>query len=39
MSFIVNEEVERYAHEHSTPDPEFFRRLEEETGRRRPLRR
>ena len=31
MSFIVNEEVERYAHEHTTPDPEFFRRLEEET--------
>jgi caffeoyl-CoA O-methyltransferase len=31
MSFIVNEEVERYALEHSTPDPEFFRRLEEET--------
>jgi caffeoyl-CoA O-methyltransferase len=31
MSFIVNEDVERYAHEHSTPDPEFFRRLEEET--------
>jgi caffeoyl-CoA O-methyltransferase len=31
MSFIVNEAVERYAAEHSTPDPEFFRRLEEET--------
>jgi caffeoyl-CoA O-methyltransferase len=31
MSFIVNEQVERYALEHSTPDPEFFRRLEEET--------
>jgi caffeoyl-CoA O-methyltransferase len=31
MSFIVNEEVERYAIEHSTPDPELFRRLEEET--------
>ncbi len=31
MSFIVNEDVERYAHERSTPDPEFFRRLEEET--------
>jgi len=31
MSFIVNEEVERYALQHSTPDPEFFRRLEEET--------
>jgi caffeoyl-CoA O-methyltransferase len=31
MSFIVNEEVERYALERSTPDPEFFRRLEEET--------
>ena len=31
MSFIVNEDVERYAHEHATPDPEFFRRLEEET--------
>ena len=31
MSFIVNEDVERYAVEHSTPDPDFFRRLEEET--------
>jgi caffeoyl-CoA O-methyltransferase len=31
MSFIVNEEVGRYALQHSTPDPEFFRRLEEET--------
>ena len=31
MSFIVNEAVERYALEHSTPDPEFFRRLEDET--------
>jgi caffeoyl-CoA O-methyltransferase len=31
VSFIVNEAVERYAHEHTTPDPEFFRRLEEET--------
>ena len=31
MSFIVNEDVERYALEHSTPDPELFRRLEEET--------
>ena len=31
MSFIVNEAVERYALEHSTPDPELFRRLEEET--------
>jgi caffeoyl-CoA O-methyltransferase len=31
VSFIVNEDVERYAQEHSTPDPEFFRRLEEET--------
>ena len=31
MSFIVNEDVERYAAEHSTPDPELFRRLEEET--------
>ena len=31
MSFIINEDVERYAQEHSTPDPEFFRRLEEET--------
>ena len=31
MSFIVNEDVERYAHERSTPDPGFFRRLEEET--------
>jgi caffeoyl-CoA O-methyltransferase len=31
VSFIVNEDVERYAVEHSTPDPEFFRRLEDET--------
>ena len=31
MSFIVNEDVERYAQERSTPDPGFFRRLEEET--------
>ena len=30
MSFIA-EEVERYAVEHSTRDPELFRRLEEET--------
>jgi caffeoyl-CoA O-methyltransferase len=31
MSFIVNEDVERYAEEHSTQDPDLFRRLEEET--------
>ncbi len=31
MSYIVDEAVERYAAAHSTPDPEFFRRLEEET--------
>jgi caffeoyl-CoA O-methyltransferase len=31
MAFIVREELERYALEHSTPDPELFRRLEEET--------
>ncbi len=31
MTFIVNEEVERYAHEHTTPDQQIFRRLEEET--------
>jgi caffeoyl-CoA O-methyltransferase len=31
VSFIVKEDVERYAADHSTPDPEFFRRLEEET--------
>jgi caffeoyl-CoA O-methyltransferase len=31
VSFIVNEDVERYALEHSTPDADFFRRLEEET--------
>jgi caffeoyl-CoA O-methyltransferase len=31
VSFIVNEGVEQYAVEHSTPDPDFFRRLEEET--------
>jgi caffeoyl-CoA O-methyltransferase len=28
---IVDENVERYAQEHSTADPDFFRRLEEET--------
>ncbi|HEU6444198.1 MAG TPA: class I SAM-dependent methyltransferase [Gaiellaceae bacterium] len=28
---LVDENVERYAVEHSTPDPELFRRLEEET--------
>ena len=28
---IVNEDVERYAADHSTPDSDFFRRLEEET--------
>jgi caffeoyl-CoA O-methyltransferase len=31
VSYIVNEDVERFAEEHSTPDPELFRRLEEET--------
>jgi caffeoyl-CoA O-methyltransferase len=31
VSFIVNEGLEQYALEHSTPDPEVFRRLEEET--------
>jgi caffeoyl-CoA O-methyltransferase len=31
MSFIVNGYIERYASEHSTPDPQLFRRLEEET--------
>ena len=31
MSYIVAEELECYAQEHSTRDPEFFRRLEEET--------
>jgi caffeoyl-CoA O-methyltransferase len=31
VSFIVNEHVERYALEHTIPDAEFFRRLEEET--------
>jgi caffeoyl-CoA O-methyltransferase len=31
VSYIVNEGVERYALEHSTPDPRFFRQLEEET--------
>jgi caffeoyl-CoA O-methyltransferase len=31
VSFIVNEDVERYAVERSTPDAELFRRLEEET--------
>jgi caffeoyl-CoA O-methyltransferase len=31
VSFIVNEDVERYALEHTTPDAEFFRRLEDET--------
>jgi caffeoyl-CoA O-methyltransferase len=28
---LVDENVERYAVEHSTPDPDLFRRLEEET--------
>jgi caffeoyl-CoA O-methyltransferase len=31
LSYIVSEELERYAQEHSTPDAELFRRLEEET--------
>jgi caffeoyl-CoA O-methyltransferase len=31
MSFIVDENVEGYALEHSTPDLDVFRRLEEET--------
>ena len=31
MSYIVNEDVERYAEQHSTSDPELFRRLEAET--------
>jgi caffeoyl-CoA O-methyltransferase len=31
LSYIVNEDLERYAQEHSTPDAELFRRLEEET--------
>jgi caffeoyl-CoA O-methyltransferase len=31
VSFIVNEDVERYAQERSTADADFFRRLEEET--------
>jgi caffeoyl-CoA O-methyltransferase len=31
LSFIVNEDIERYAEEHSTPDAELFRRLAEET--------
>jgi caffeoyl-CoA O-methyltransferase len=31
VSYIVNEGVEQYALEHSTPDPDFFRRLEDET--------
>jgi caffeoyl-CoA O-methyltransferase len=31
VSYIVNEGVERYALEQSTPDPGFFRQLEEET--------
>jgi caffeoyl-CoA O-methyltransferase len=31
MALIVQEDLERYAAEHSTPDPEFFRLLEEET--------
>jgi caffeoyl-CoA O-methyltransferase len=31
VSYIVSEELERYAKEHSTPDAELFRRLEEET--------
>jgi caffeoyl-CoA O-methyltransferase len=31
MSYVVDEALERYAEERSTPDPELFRRLEEET--------
>jgi caffeoyl-CoA O-methyltransferase len=31
VSYIVPEELEGYALEHSTPDADFFRRLEEET--------
>jgi caffeoyl-CoA O-methyltransferase len=31
MAFIVNEDVERYAEEHTTPDGELFERLAEET--------
>ena len=31
MSYILIEEFERYAADHSTADPDFFRRLEEET--------
>jgi caffeoyl-CoA O-methyltransferase len=31
VSFIVNEEVERYAEEHTTPDGELFERLAAET--------
>jgi caffeoyl-CoA O-methyltransferase len=31
VAFIVNEDVERYAEAHSSPDHELFRRLEEET--------
>jgi caffeoyl-CoA O-methyltransferase len=31
MAFIVSAEIERYAEEHSSPDADFFRRLEEET--------
>ena len=31
MPFIVDEAVERYAADHSTPDLELFRRLEDET--------
>jgi caffeoyl-CoA O-methyltransferase len=31
MAYVVDEALERYAVEHSTPDPEFFRRLEAET--------
>jgi caffeoyl-CoA O-methyltransferase len=31
VSYIVPEELERYALEHSTPDLDFFRRLETET--------
>jgi caffeoyl-CoA O-methyltransferase len=31
VAFIVNEDVERYAEAHSSPDHQLFRRLEEET--------
>ena len=39
MAFIVNDQVEEYAAEHTTPVGDLFERLAEETARRRRRRR